>query len=353
MLAEGVRARHEPVPRAPCPLSAQRVAGAPPRVRVALLLAVVTLWQSPGDLLRVELSDEAMGSTFAVVLYGRDRKQLEAAADAALDEVHRLDRLLSNYKPDSEWSEVNRTAGVRPVMVSEELFELLSACIAYSRASGGAFDITVGPLMMVWGFYRGEGVLPRPAEVTAALTRVGHRHVRLDAAARTVQFDRPGVELDPGGIGKGYAVDRMVEVLKRAGVRIALVSAAGSSIYGMGAPPGEPAGWQITIRAPDDPQASVAEVRLKDMSLATSGGYEKFFWANGRTWAHIMDPRTGYPAKGIASVSVLAPRAIDSEAWAKPFFINGRAWTAAHKPSSMRVFLCDDAGPRNACGWVE
>jgi FAD:protein FMN transferase len=320
--------------------------------RFTIILAAVAFWSSPGDLLRVEQSDEAMGSTFTVVLYGSDQKQLEAAADAAFDEVHRLDRLLSNYQPASEWSEVNRTAGVRPVKLSAELFQLLSDCMTYSRQSDGAFDITVGPLMKVWGFYKGEGSLPRPADVTDALTRVGHRHVRLDAAARTIHFDRPGVELDPGGIGKGYAVDRMVDVLKRSGVHIALVSASGSSIYGMGAPPTEPAGWRITIRAPDDPHKTAAEVVLKDMSLSTSGSYEKFFWVEGRTYAHIIDPRTGYPAQGTASVSVMAPRTIDSEAWAKPFFINGRAWTAAHKPASVRVFVCDDARTQKACAWV-
>lgn len=320
--------------------------------RFTIILAAVAFWSSPGDLLRVELSDEAMGSTFTVVLYGSDQKQLEAAADAAFDEVHRLDRLLSNYQPASEWSEVNRTAGVRPVKLSAELFQLLSDCMTYSRQSDGAFDITVGPLMKVWGFYKGEGSLPRPADVTDALTRVGHRHVRLDAAARTIHFDRPGVELDPGGIGKGYAVDRMVDVLKRSGVHIALVSASGSSIYGMGAPPTEPKGWRITIRAPDDPHKTAAEVVLKDMSLSTSGSYEKFFWVEGRTYAHIIDPRTGYPARGTASVSVMAPRTIDSEAWAKPFFINGRAWTAAHKPASVRVFVCDDARTQKACAWV-
>jgi FAD:protein FMN transferase len=320
--------------------------------RFTIILAAVAFWSSPGDLLRVEQSDEAMGSTFTVVLYGSDQKQLEAAADAAFDEVHRLDRLLSNYQPASEWSEVNRTAGVRPVKLSAELFQLLSDCMTYSRQSDGAFDITVGPLMKVWGFYKGEGSLPRAADVTDALTRVGHRHVRLDAAARTIHFDRPGVELDPGGIGKGYAVDRMVDVLKRSGVHIALVSASGSSIYGMGAPPTEPAGWRITIRAPDDPHKTAAEVVLKDMSLSTSGSYEKFFWVEGRTYAHIIDPRTGYPAQGTASVSVMAPRTIDSEAWAKPFFINGRAWTAAHKPASVRVFVCDDARTQKACAWV-
>jgi FAD:protein FMN transferase len=294
-----------------------------------------------------------MGSTFAVVLYGRDRTQLEMAADATFDEVHRLDRLLSNYRPDSEWSAINRIAADRPVKVSSELFELLSECMKYSRQSDGAFDITVGPLMKVWGFYKGEGGLPGPAAVRDALTRVGHRHVRLEALARTIHFDRPGVELDPGGIGKGYAVDRMVAVLQRHGVHTALVSASGSSLYGMGAPPSDPAGWRITIRAPADPLESAAVVFLKDMSLSTSGSYEKFFWAEGRSYAHIIDPRTGYPAQGTAAVSVMAPRTIDSEAWTKPFFINGRAWTAAHKPAHMRVFVCDDAAPQESCTWVE
>ena len=319
-------------------------------IRFTIVLAAVALWSPPGDLLRVEQNDDAMGATFSVVLYGSDRLQMGKAADAAFDEVHRLDRLLSNYKPDSEWSEVNRTAGVRPVKLSAELFQLLSDCLTYSRETDGAFDITVGPLMKVWGFYKGEGALPRPADVTDALTRVGHRHVRLDAAGQTIQFDRAGVELDPGGIGKGYAVDRMVEVLRRSGIQIALVS-AGSSIYGLGAPPDEPTGWRITIRAPDDPNKSAAEVFLRDMSLSTSGSYEKFFWADGRSYAHIIDPRTGYPTRGTASVSVMAPRTIDSEAWAKPFFINGRTWTAVHKPANFRVFACDDGKP-STCSWI-
>ena len=293
-----------------------------------------------------------MGTMFSVVLYGTDRATLEAAAGAAFAEVHRLDRMLSNYEPASEWSEVNRSASRGPVKVSPELFQLLSLCMTYSRQSDGAFDITVGPLMKVWGFFKGEGRLPRAEEVTDALSRVGYRHVRLDPRAHTVQFDRPGMELDPGGVGKGYAVDRMVQVLKRAGVNAALVSGGGSSIYGMGAPPEETEGWRITIRAPSDPHQPAADVSLHDTSLSTSGGYEKFFWARGRAYSHLMDPRTGRPARGTASVSVMAPSTIDSEAWAKPYFVNGRAWTAAHLPDAFRVFFCDDAGPP-ACGWIQ
>ena len=303
------------------------------------------------ELVRLEETEEAMGGSFSLVLYGRDRPTLEAASAAAFEEVHRLDRLLSNYRTASEWSAVNREAGVRPVKVSPELFGLLSRCLDYSRRSDGAFDITVGPLMKVWGFYKGDGKMASPDAIAAALPRVGYRHVLLDTAARTVRFARPDVELDPGGIGKGYAVDRMVEVLSGKGVRVALVSASGSSIYGLSTPPGEPGGWPISIRDPWNPSGVAETTRLKDMSLSTSGGNEKFFWADGKTYGHIIDPRTGYPARGISSVSVLAPHAVASEAWTKPFFINGRRWTEKSKPRGVRVFMCEEE-PRRGCGWV-
>jgi thiamine biosynthesis lipoprotein len=315
---------------------------------VVLALCVCTL---PGAhrLARVETADEAMGTTFSVVAYGEERAELDSAVAAAFEEVHRLDRMLSNYDSKSEWSEVNRGAGLHPVAVSHELFQLLAECMRYSRESEGAFDITVGPLMKTWGFYNGEGLLPHSAAVTAVLERVGYRHVRLDAG--TVRFDRAGVELDPGGIGKGYVVDRMADELRARGVSAALISGGGSSIYGMGAPPDAPEGWRVTIRAPGDPHRVAAEVSLKDLSLSTSGSYEKFFWAAGRRYSHIMDPRTGYPAQGSASVSVLAPRTIDSEAWAKPYFVNGRAWTARHKPQAFRVFFCEDT-EQQTCRWT-
>ncbi len=305
----------------------------------------------PAGLARLELTEEAMGSSFSLVLFGPDRPGLESAAAAAFAEAHRLDRLLSNYLAGSEWSAMNREAASRPVRVTPELFALLSDCLEYSRMSDGAFDITVGPLIKVWGFYKGEGGLPQPEEVKDKLNRVGYRHVQLDPGLRTVRFARPGMELDPGGIGKGYAVDRMVEVLKQAGVRIALVSASGSSIYGLGAPPDEPHGWPITISTPRDPSGVATRVVLENMSLSTSGSSEKFFWAEGRTYSHIVDPRTGYPAQGTSAVSVLAPRTVDSEAWTKPFFINGRAWASAHKPAGFRVFFCEDR-PQATCGWL-
>jgi thiamine biosynthesis lipoprotein len=322
---------------------------------------VVFLWaglaarlagQPGSELWRLDKSAGAMGTTFSVALYGVDRVKMEAAADAALEEARRLDDLLSNYRFESEWSQVNREAGEQPVKVSAELFGLVAEAIEYSRQSQGAFDISVGPLMKVWGFYRGSGHLPHRAEVAAALTRVGYRHIRLDAQAGTVWFDRPGVELDPGGIGKGYAVDRMAEVLQRYGVETALVAGSDSSIYARGAPPAEPRGWPVEIKDPRDPLRTAARVFLKDESLSTSGSYEKFFRAEGRTYAHIMDPRTGYPARGSVAVSVIARRTIDSEVWAKPYFVNGRRWAAQHKPKEFRVFFCEDRTDQ-PCAWLQ
>jgi thiamine biosynthesis lipoprotein len=318
---------------------------------VVVLFLSGTLAAQP-ELLRLEENGDAMGATYSVVVYGYDRVKMEAAVDAAFDEVRRLDEMLSNYRADSEWSEVNRHAAEKPVKVSPELFQLLSACVAYSRESEGAFDISVGPLMKVWGFYKGSGHLPHRAEVAAALPNVGYRHIHLDEKAGTVWFDRAGVELDPGGIGKGYAVDRMVDVLKQQGIQIAMVAGSDSSIYGMGAPPTEPKGWRVEIKNPWHQRQTAAEAFLKDMSMSTSGSYEKFFRAEGRVYAHIMDPRTGYPAQGSVSVSVITPRTIDSEAWAKPYFVNGRQWAEQHKPKEFRVFFCEDR-MEQPCAWLQ
>jgi thiamine biosynthesis lipoprotein len=299
---------------------------------------------------------DAMGSTYSIIVYGADRARMLGAVELAFDEAKRLDQLLSNYRPASEWSQVNRYAAEKPVKVSSELFDLLSACVEYSRQSDGAFDISVGPLMKVWGFYKGSGHLPHRAEVRGALAKVGYRNLILDSAAKTVRFAQPGVEIDPGGIGKGYAVDRMVAVLKANGVTSGLVSGGGSSIYGIGTPPDEKRGWRINIRHPRDESKTVQEVFLKDESMSTSGSYEKFFRAEGRIYSHIMDPRTGFPAPGMLSASVIAPKTIDSEAWAKPFFIDGlkkgRQWAAEFKSKGFRVYLCEDRS-ESSCAWLQ
>lgn len=327
--------------------------------RFAYLLCVFAAFSLTGaenkkgsvEPLRFEASIDAMGSTYIIVAYDSDRARLQNGVGLALEEARRLDQLLSNYRPESEWSKVNREAADHPVKLSDELFRLLSACVEYSRKSEGAFDISVGPLMKIWGFYKGSGHLPHRAEVRTALAKVGYQHLQLDPQNRTIQFTEKGVEIDPGGIGKGYAVDRMADVLRQQGIHSALISAGSSSIYALGTPPDEPKGWRIEIRDPKI-ETKVAQVLyLKDQSLSTSGNYEKFFRAEGRVYAHIMDPRTGFPAVGMLSASVVAPRTLDSEAWTKPYFIQGRKWAANHLQPGFRVFLCEDRTD-TPCAWL-
>ena len=292
-----------------------------------------------------------MGTRFSVELNGTDTVLLAHRGDRALDEARRIDRMLSNYRADSELSIVNQNAARAPVKVSSELFQLLERCTEISRQSDGTFDITVGPLMKIWGFFKDSGHLPAPDAVRQVMSHVGYRHVILDPQGKTVRFDTSGIELDPGGVGKGYAVDRMADVLRENGVHSALVSAGGSSIYGLGAPANSPQGWLIHIADPKNDEKTIADVHLKDLSLSTSGSYEKFFWADGRVYSHIMDPRTGYPAQGMLSVSVISPKTLDSEVWAKPYFILGAAWIQKHRPKDFSVFLCPDQ-TGEGCRWV-
>ena len=201
--------------------------------------------------------------------------------------------------------------------------------------------------MKAWGFYRGTGELPQPEELVKALGTVGYTNIILDEQYLTIRLAKEGVELDPGGIGKGFAVDKMVEILKSHEVYSALIVAGGSTIYGLGTPPNEP-GWTVTIKDPRQPSKVAETLSLKNEAVSTSGNLEKFFWADGKIWGHIIDPRTGYPANGTLSVSVIAPRSVDSEAWTKPYYIHGRRWTEKHKQDNFRVFYCEEQAPTYA-----
>src|SRR5262245_28403080 len=271
---------------------------------------------------RYEDSRVSMGCVYTIVVYGREMAPLREAAASALDEVDRIDRLMSHYKNDSELSRVNREAAERAVKVDPELFDFIAECLRYSRESDGAFDITVGPLMKAWGFFRGEGRTPSEAELAEARNRVGHQHVILNQKEGTIFFDKAGVELDLGGIAKGYAVDRAVAVLKQHGVTTALVSAGGSTIYALGAPPGKPA-WAIEVQDPVERKRIATTVRLKDQSLSVSGSYEKFFELNGVRYSHIMDPRTGRPVQGVLSVAVITNDGTSGDALDNVFYALG------------------------------
>lgn len=268
-----------------------------------------------------------MACVYGIVAYADETVALPRLLEEALDEVDRIDRLMSHYKPESPLSRLNREAAAGPVAVDPELFDLIAEAQRYSRESDGAFDITVGPLMKAWGFFRGDGRLPAAGELDSVRPRIGYRHVRLDEARHTIQFDLDGVELDLGGIAKGYAVDRVVRLLKAGGVSAALVSAGGSTLYALGAPPGSAgstsAGWEVTLQDPLDARKTVMTLTLKDRAFSIAGRAEKSFERHGVTYSHIMDPRTAQPVQGILSVAVLAPTGTAGDALDDVLFVQG------------------------------
>ncbi len=294
-----------------------------------------------------EESRLSMGCTCTVRVCGLDAEAARAAAAAALDEIDRVDRLLSHYRADSPLSRVNREGARGPVAVDRELFDFLALCLRWSRESGGAFDVTVAPLMSAWGFFRGDGRVPAEAEIADARALVGASHVVLDAAAGTVRFDRAGVALDLGGIGKGYAVDRAVAVLRARGLASALVNAGGSSVYGLGAPPGGNA-WPVALEDPARPGRTLETVRLRDRALSVSGRSVKSFEKDGVVYAHVMDPRTGRPVPGVLGVVVRSDDATTGDALDNALFVlgpvEGHALVSRIPGVEASLFLAESRG---------
>lgn len=272
-------------------------------------------------------------------------------ASAALAEVARLEQQLTVFRTDSEVSHLNQTAALQPVPVEPALFELLSLCRELARATGGAFDITAGPLSRCWGFLRRQGRIPTVDEIVAARLNVGSEKLLLDTDARTVRYARPGVEINLGSIGKGYALDRVSEQL-RGEVRTALLSAGSSSMRALGG--GERGqGWPVGLRDPRKLDQRMAVLRVRDAALATSGSEEQFFEYEGRRYGHILDPRTGWPAHGVAGVTVVTASAAVADALATAFYVGGRTlaenYCATH-PGTLAVLLERDAAQPRVIG---
>jgi len=261
---------------------------------------------------------------------------LAEVTNQVFEEIDRLDAQMSNYKPESELSVLNREAARRPVLVEPRLFQLIEDATRYSAETHGAFDPTVGPLMKLWGFFYEQGHVPNRVEIVQVLKRVGRSHLQLDREHRTLRFAESGVELDLGGIAKGYAVDQAADILRAEGITSALVSSGTSSLFALGAPPGE-RGWKVSVRDPYDAERAADVVWLRNHSLSVSGSYERFFKAGGKTYSHILDPRTGRPVEAMLSTAVLAPRATQADALSTAFYVLGPAGTRRYLQSHANL----------------
>ena len=259
-----------------------------------------------------------MGTSIRVELWQEDPMMCEAAMAAVMEEMHRIDRAMSPFKPESELSRLNREAAKAPVPVSEEMFELIARSIGFSKLSEGAFDITFASVGCMFDYRK--GIKPAAEKIAAALPAIDYRHIRLDRRRRTIEFARDNVQIDLGGIAKGYAVDNCVALLKTRGVKEALVMAGGDSRV-LGDKRGRP--WMIGIRDPRRKSTVVAMIPLADAAISTSGDYERYFEADGVRYHHILDPRTGLPATGVRSVTIVGPDATTTEGISKSVFIMG------------------------------
>jgi thiamine biosynthesis lipoprotein len=226
--------------------------------------------------------------------------------------------------------------------VTPWLFGVLEDSLRYSDETNGAFDITIGPLMKSWGFFRGWGRLPSPPELAEVLKRIGYWHIKLDPATQTVGFDEPGIELDLGAIGKGYAVDRAVDILRAEGIARALVSSGTSSIYALGSPPGEQ-GWEIAVCHPLDRRKVARSLRLQNLAISVSGEYEKSFELGGRIYAHILDPRSGIPVEDMLMTVAISRSSAETDAMSTSFFVAGversRIWLERHPDLTAILFI--------------
>jgi thiamine biosynthesis lipoprotein len=277
---------------------------------------------SSADALLLHLRRRAMATNFEIILpFGTpDAVQM---GEEAFDLLDALEVQMTVYHDSSEISRLNQQASAGPVRVEKCLFGLLELAARIHRETDGAYDITAGALIKAWGFFRGPRRVPSEEEREAARQRVGMDKVELDAERRTVHFHQPGIEINLGSIGKGYALDRMAGKLRSRGCRRMLLHGGASSVYAGECPDEEQRGWQVAILHPWDRSRRLARVWLRDRALGTSAATHQHLEYNGKKLGHILDPRTGWPACGIASASVLAPSAAEADALSTAFYVGG------------------------------
>jgi thiamine biosynthesis lipoprotein len=292
------------------------------RLAVAAVAMAGLQWAAaanpPATALPVHQHKYAMGTVFDIVAYAESPERASAAIEKAFQEIVRLDQVMSNYKPESDLSRLNRSAHFHVENVVPDLYRAVAESLPYSQMSGGEFDITVGPLSDLWKTALRGGPVPSAAQLAKVQPCIGYTKIRM-VPPRGIEFLSPCLQIDLGAIGKGYAVDRAVEILKAQGICCALVNAGGSTIYGMGAPPGQ-AGWAVTLRDPSHREG--AGVSLHNNAVSTSEQSAPSL-LEGKRAGHIVDPQTGLPVDARFAVSVLAEDATAADALSTTLLLVG------------------------------
>ncbi len=263
-----------------------------------------------------------MGSRFEITVIAKDSNEANYDIDLAIDEITRIEKLISSWDPASQTSEINRNAGIKPVKVDEELFNLISRAIEISKLTEGAFDISFASMDKIWKFDGSMTEMPSKEAINQSVAKVGYENIILDPENLTVFLKLEGMKIGFGGIGKGYAADKAKKLLMQKGVIAGIINASGDMNTWGKQPDGE--FWKVAITNPMDKNKAFALLPLKDNAVVTSGNYEKYVTFNGIRYTHIIDPRTGYPATGIISATVFAPKAEIADALATSIFVMGK-----------------------------
>ena len=295
--------------------------------------------------------------TYARFSFWGSQSLAEAVTSEAVEELQAINDMANLFAEDSELSRLNLTATNEPFVCSDELWALLGECRRAHRETNGAFDISVGPLMKLWGFHRKRTALPTEAEIEAARAAVGLDNVLFGDLTKTVLFRHPETYLDLGGVVKGYALDRVAAIARKRGIRVGLID-LGGNIFCLEEPPPGKYAYAIGVRNPFDNDALLETVHINNCAVATSGNYEQFVEVQGKRIHHIIDPRTGYPVSTVAGVTVITPRGIDSDIFSTAIFVEGEKLVhhlryTRRRTSVLRVILeVDGRESTRKYGWI-
>jgi thiamine biosynthesis lipoprotein len=286
-----------------------------------ILLFFLGSHQLLGQLTSSSTVQNLMGSRFELVALHKNKQQGELAIQKAVEEIHRIENLISSWKEKSETDQINKNAGIQPVVVSEELFNLIERSKKVSELTDGAFDITFASINPIWTFDGRLMEAPDSIAVGRSIKNINYKNIILNRSNLTVLLKKAGMKIGFGAIGKGYAANMASQKMKTLGIAHGLVNAGGDLIFWGSDEKGEP--WQIGIADPKKEKEFIAWLNISNLSVVTSGNYEKYVIINGQKYGHIINPKTGYPVSGIQSVTVVSPDAELSDALATSVFVLG------------------------------
>lgn len=286
-------------------------------IRITLLLCTISISAQVQRSRLVTL----MGSRFQITLVDKDSISAERNIDKAVAEITRIENLISEWRPETQISQVNQNAGIKPIKVDREVFDLTKKGLYFSKLTDGAFDISIVAMDKIWKFDDSMDELPSEQAIKESVRNVDYRNIILDSTNSTVFLRNPGMKIGFGSIGKGYAADKTRDLMKSMGVKAGIIDASGDiSTWGT-QPDGKP--WAIGINNPFNDHKMAAVLYFKENSVTTSGSYEKYAEIHGKRYSHIMNPKTGYPSTGLTSVTITGPNATMANGFSTSIMVLG------------------------------